>query len=99
MTEIRDGWARALVTAMGVAVEAALAVGIMMAATGIVIDALGIAEPTVAEAAEKGPTHDSLGVTWTYDGEAIRWYVFTDPDTGVQYLVNDMGGCVRRDAE
>lgn len=97
MTEIRDGWARALVMAMGVAVAAALAVGIMMAATGAVIDALGIVEPTVAEAAESGPTHDSLGVTYTHDGEAIRWYVFADPDTGVQYLVNDRGGCVRRD--
>lgn len=43
-----------------------------------------------------GPTHDSLGVTWTHDGEAIRWYVFEDPDTGTQYLVNDRGGCVER---
>lgn len=43
------------------------------------------------------PTHDSLTVNWTHDGEAIRWYVMTDPDTGVQYLVNDRGGCCRRE--
>lgn len=43
-----------------------------------------------------GPSHDSLGVTWTHDGEAIRWYVFEDPDTGIQYLVNDRGGVVPR---
>lgn len=42
-------------------------------------------------------THDSLGPTYTYDGAlTIRWYVFTDPDTGVQYLVNDLGGCTPR---
>lgn len=44
-----------------------------------------------------GPTHDSLTVSYTYNGEAIRWYVMTDPDTGVQYLVNDRGGCCRRE--
>lgn len=41
-------------------------------------------------------THDSLGVNYTYNGEEIRWYVFTDPDTGEQYLVNDRGGCTPR---
>lgn len=41
-------------------------------------------------------THDSLAPTYTYDGEVIRWYVFTDPDTDVQYLVNDRGGCTPR---
>lgn len=40
--------------------------------------------------------HDSLAPTYTYDGEIIRWYVFTDPDTDVQYLVNDRGGCTPR---
>lgn len=43
------------------------------------------------------PTHDSLTVNYTYDGEAIRWYVMTDPDTNVQYLVNDRGGCCKRE--
>lgn len=44
-------------------------------------------------------THDSLAPTYTYDGEVIRWYVLVDPDTDVQYLVNDRGGCcVRLDA-
>ena len=43
------------------------------------------------------PSHDSLGPTYLYDGQSvIRWYVFTDPDTGKQYLVNDRGGCTPR---
>lgn len=41
-------------------------------------------------------THDSLAPTYTYDGEVIRWYVLIDPDTSVQYLVNDRGGCTPR---
>lgn len=41
-------------------------------------------------------THDSLVPTYTYDGEVIRWYVMVDPDTSVQYLVNDRGGCTPR---
>ena len=56
----------------------------------------------VNESAKMEPTvrHDSLDVTRTYNGELIRWYVFTDPDSGVQYLVNDRGGvCVRERRE
>ena len=41
-------------------------------------------------------THDSMAVTYTYNGEMIRWYVLIDPDNGVQYLVNDRGGCCPR---
>lgn len=41
-------------------------------------------------------THDSLTASHTYDGEAIRWYVMIDPDTDIQYLVNDRGGCCPR---
>ena len=41
-------------------------------------------------------THDSLAPTYTHDGEVIRWYVLVDPDTDVQYLVNDRGGCCPR---
>lgn len=41
-------------------------------------------------------THDSLAPTYTYDGEIIRWYVLVDPDSSVQYLVNDRGGCTPR---
>ena len=41
-------------------------------------------------------THDSMTAVHTYDGETIRFYVMTDPDTGVQYIVNDRGGmCLR----
>lgn len=56
-------------------------------------------EPLPDEApAPAGATikHDSLAPTYTHDGEIIRWYVFTDPDSGVQYLVNDRGGCTPR---
>ena len=53
-----------------------------------------------ADAAEELPshpiTHDSLAPTYTYDGEVIRWYVLVDPDTDVEYLVNDRGGCCPR---
>lgn len=47
-------------------------------------------------------THDSMTVTDTYNGEKIRYYVMIDPDTGLQYVVNDRGGmCPRynRDGE
>lgn len=40
--------------------------------------------------------HDSLAPIYTYDGEIIRTYVFTDPDSGVQYLVTDAGGITPR---
>ena len=49
--------------------------------------------PTVHD---KFSTHDSMTLTRTYDGSIIRWYVMTDPDTQVQYLVNDRGGCTPR---
>ena len=51
--------------------------------------------PTTTKSTPK-VTHDSLAPTYTYDGDTIRWYVFTDPDNGVQYLVNDRGGCTPR---
>lgn len=57
------------------------------------------AEPLPGEApapVEATIKHDSLAPTYTYNGEIIRWYVFTDPDSGVQYLVNDRGGCTPR---
>ena len=47
-------------------------------------------------ARDRFSAHDSLDVTRTYDGEMIRWYVFTDPDSGAQYLVNDRGGVTPR---
>ena len=44
---------------------------------------------------------EAMGVdvkTYTYDGEIIRTYVLTDPDTGIQYLEGDRGGiCPRLD--
>ena len=54
--------------------------------------------PTEAERREAGKMikHDSLAPTYTHDGEIIRWYVFIDPDSSMQYLVNDRGGCCPR---
>ena len=47
--------------------------------------------------APKDPTHDSLGPVYTYNGEGtMRVYVFTDTDSGVQYLVSDKGGVTPR---
>lgn len=42
--------------------------------------------PTVSHL---GHTHDSLCATYTHDGEAVRWYVFVDPEYGTQWLYND----------
>ena len=51
---------------------------------------------TPTESPSKFDMHDSMTVTRTFDGEKIRWYVMTDPDTQVQYVVNDRGGCCPR---
>ena len=40
--------------------------------------------------------HDSLAPTYTYDGEVVRWYVFVDPDSDFQHLINDRDGCCAR---
>ena len=87
--EVPVGWITALVCA-------ALALGVALCAYVLVRQ--------VNDAATAAPEpvirHDSLDVTRTYNGEMIRWYVFTDPDTQVQYLVNDRGGvCVREGRE
>jgi hypothetical protein len=63
---------------------------------------MAIATAGKAEAAAEMPvaegevTHESLAPTYTYDGEIIRWYVLQDPDYGIEYLVNDRGGCCPR---
>lgn len=76
----------------------ALVCGMLVA---FVVFVVALVFKQVNESATAGPStvvrHDSLGPTHTYDGEIIRWYVFTDPDTQVQYLVNDRGGCVLRE--
>ena len=51
-------------------------------------------ETTVEASAPAGAmAYDSLAPTYTFDGEIIRWYVLQDPDYGIEYLVNDRGGC------
>lgn len=49
-----------------------------------------------ATEADQRPTHDSMTYARTYDGELIRVYVVTDPDTGAQYVVSDRGGITPR---
>lgn len=65
---------------------------------GVVAAVVAFLVRNVNESATRQPrqTHDSMTVTHTYNGESIRYYVMTDPDTDVQYIVNDRGGmCVR----
>ena len=60
---------------------------------------MALAAPKAEEEAELPThrvTHDSMCVTYTYDGEMIRWYVMIDPDYQIQHLVNDRGGCCVR---
>lgn len=80
---------------------AALAVGMAIAvaimAAGLALERRAQAEAEAEAPVRTGPRHDSLTVNWTHDGEAIRWYVMEDPDTGIQYLVNDRGGCCVRE--
>ena len=84
--------------ALGLVVCAALAVACLF-----IVSVVNRAKPKAEEqqqAKPKGPTHDSMCVTYTYDGEAIRYYVMTDPDTQRQYIVNDRGGmCLREPHE
>lgn len=56
----------------------------------------GLWHQTNEAAHQYSKNHSSLTVTYTYDGQMIRWYVMVDPDTGVEYLVNDLGGTTPR---
>lgn len=42
------------------------------------------------------PSHDALTGTLMTDGQYIYWYVMVDPDTGIEYLVNNFGGTTPR---
>ena len=61
---------------------------------GVVMWLVRTDKPT--DSPSKYDVHDSMTVTKTFNGEKIRWYVMIDPDTQVQYLVNDRGGCTPR---
>lgn len=56
----------------------------------------GLWHQTNEAAHQYAKKHSSLAITYLYDGETIRWYVMIDPDTGVEYLVNDLGGTTPR---
>lgn len=43
-----------------------------------------------------GTKVEPMTVTYDHQGEATRYYVMTDPDTNVQYIVNDRGGMCAR---
>lgn len=79
-----------------------MAVLVIAIIVALAVTAFGVFEdkeelPYEAPAPKKDPTHDSLGPVYTYDGEGtMRVYVFTDPDSGVQYLVSDKGGITPR---
>lgn len=56
----------------------------------------GVFEESEVTDTEHLIAHDSMTAIHTYDGETIRFYVMTDPDTQLQYIVNDRGGmCLR----
>lgn len=76
----------------------AVIVAIFVTALFVGIALLGLRDktPPETETYESVQRHDSLAPSYTYDGKVIRWYVFIDPDTSVQYLVNDRGGCTPR---
>lgn len=79
---------------------AVLVIAIVMAFAVTAMGSMESQQAEVTEAHEEAPapkiTHDSLAPTYTYDGDIIRTYVFTDPDSGVQYLVSDKGGITPR---
>lgn len=74
-----------------------LGVGVAIVATLLTMAiALHVYRQEVQKPVEHRVTHDSMCAVHTYDGETIRFYVMTDPDTQIQYIVNDRGGmCVR----
>ena len=82
----------------GAAVAAVSALVVLLLVGAYLLGATG--HIRAASEAEQRParkiTHDSLGPVYTYDGEIMREYVFVDPETGVQYLVNDRGGQTER---
>lgn len=79
-----------------------MAILVIAIIVALAVTAFGVFEdkeelPYEAPAPKTDPTHDSLGPVYTYNGKGtMRVYVFTDPDSGVQYLVNDKGGITPR---
>lgn len=63
----------------------------LLIALAIFLSLLGACTATT-----RSETHDSLDATLTADGSYIYWYVMVDPDTGIEYLVNDRGGSTPR---
>lgn len=81
------------------AYAAAIICVLLVMFAGIAVMAHLVSEAQATDEAavpEYKPTHDSMTYSLTYDGEMIRRYVMKDPDTQIEYLVNDRGGCCPR---
>lgn len=87
-------------TPLVIYVMAILVIATVMAFAVTAMGSMESQQAEVTETHDEAPapkiTHDSLAPTYTYDGDIIRTYVFTDPDSGVQYLVTDKGGITPR---
>lgn len=80
-----------------------LAVGLLI---GILVTMLAINYSNRIEASREaertvtGPAQRPIITTFDYQGKPTRIYVFADPLTGVQHLIDDKGGiCVRVDQD
>lgn len=75
----------------GVVVVVLLMVGTLVFFVGILVHQTNEAATAVPK-----KRHDSLGVIYTNDGTPMYEYVFTDPDSGLQYLIcPGVGQCER----
>lgn len=51
---------------------------------------------TSQESQSTSKRHDAMTCTYDNKGNRTNYYVMVDPDTGVQYVVNDEGGMCPR---
>ena len=62
----------------------------------IAIALCGVIDGCSAKADAETIRMDSLGHTYTAEGDMIKLYVIIDPDSGIEYLVSDHGGITPR---
>ena len=51
---------------------------------------------TSQESQSTNKRHDAMTCTYDNKGNRTNYYVMVDPDTGIQYVVNDKGGMCPR---
>lgn len=51
---------------------------------------------TSQESQSTSKRHDAMTCTYDNKGNRTNYYVMVDPDTGIQYVVNDKGGMCPR---